>query len=103
MISRYDEKGKIFTDVVSKQAVTVYIQTHTSRIYGQIYVRPQGRIKDELNQDERFLAVTDAVIMDHNGAVLFKSNFLTVHRDQIEWVIPETELIGEEEPAGGDA
>jgi len=92
MITQFDEKGKIFTNVVSKKPVAVMIQTEQYCIQGQIYVRPDGRLKDELNESEIFLAVTDATIYDHHGNALYSSNFLTVNRTHIIFLIPIEEI-----------
>jgi hypothetical protein len=92
MITQFDEKGKIFTNVVSKKPVTVLIQTSQYRIQGQIHVRQDSRLKDELNDPEIFLAVTDAAVYDNNGNELYSSNFITVNRAQIIFIIPAEEI-----------
>jgi len=92
MITQFDEKGKIFTNVVSKKPVMVLIQTSQYRIQGQIHVRQDSRLKDELNDPEIFLAVTDAAVYDNNGNELYSSNFITVNRAQIIFIIPAEEI-----------
>ena len=52
MSIEYDEKGKIFTDVVSKTAIHATIQTTTHLLQGYIHVRRDQRIKDELDRDK---------------------------------------------------
>jgi hypothetical protein len=91
MTIEYDEKGKRFTDVVSKVAVPATVQTTQHLLHGQIHVRKGERLKDELDRQEPFLAVTDARILDAQGQVLFRSPFLAVHRSQIVWVMPVEE------------
>ena len=93
MFSSFEEKGKIFTNVVKKIPVQSIIQTSTHQIKGQIYVRPDDRIKDELNSGEDFLAVTDARVYDLNGKELYRCKFLTLNRTQVIWLIPENDLI----------
>jgi hypothetical protein len=89
MAFEYDEKGKIFTDVVHKLAVEALIQTTTHLIRGRIHV-PQGeRVKNELDRDERFLAVTDATVLGPDGAPLQQAAFMAVCRAQIVWIIPQ--------------
>ena len=71
MSIHYDEKGKFYTDIISKQAIPVLIQTSSNRIRGNIYVRPAERIKDQINQEDMFLAVTEAIIFDQAGEELY--------------------------------
>jgi hypothetical protein len=66
MSIEYDEKGKIFTDVVSKTAIHATVQTTTHMLQGYIHVRRDQRIKDELDRDEDFLAVTDVSVLGAN-------------------------------------
>jgi hypothetical protein len=88
MPNDYSEKGKIFTVVIPKHPVEVTIQTVLHRIHGEVYVRPEGRIKDELNQSDQFIAVTHAEVFDLNGVSLYSSPFLTLNTDHIIWLIP---------------
>jgi hypothetical protein len=89
MSIEYDEKGKIFTDIVTKVAVHATVQTTTHLLRGQIHVRRDQRIKDELDINENFLAVTDVTVLASDGQVLFQAPFLAVRRSQIVWVLPE--------------
>jgi hypothetical protein len=88
MSIRFDDKGKFFTEVVSKETTGVMIQTPTHRIEGKIHIRPGERLKDEINQAEPFFAVTEAIIFDNAGVQKFKSDFLIVYRDFIIWIMP---------------
>ena len=89
MTFEYDEKGKIFTEVISKRPVYATIQTTTHLMRGHIHVRRDQRIKDELDLDERFIAVTDVNVLTPDGQILFQAPFLAINRDQIIWVLPE--------------
>jgi len=89
MTIEYDEKGKIFTDIVSKVAVQVTIQTTTHMMRGQMHVRRDKRVKDELDINEHFLPLTDVSILGPDGQALFQSPFMAVQRSHIVWVIPE--------------
>ena len=89
MSYEYDEKGKIFTDHVSKIAIYATIQTTTHLIRGRIHVRRDQRIIDELDLDENFLASTDVNVLGKDGQLLFQSPFLAVRRTHIVWVSPE--------------
>ena len=88
----FDEKGKFFTDVISKEAIPVIIQTLTHRVQGCIYVRPGQRFKDEINQSELFIAITEATIFEHSGKELYRCDFLALNRDQIIWMLPQDQL-----------
>jgi hypothetical protein len=85
----FDAKGKFFTDVVSKIAVHVTLQTTSQLLQGNIHVRQGERLKDELDRDEFFLAMTDAVILATDGKVLFEAPFLAVRKSQIVWSMPD--------------
>jgi hypothetical protein len=89
MTIEYDEKGKRFTDIVTKKPVYATVQTTTHLIRGRIHVRRDQRIKDELDLDEKFLAITDVQVLSPDGQVLFQAPFLAIHRDHIVWVVPE--------------
>ena len=89
MTFEYDEKGKIFTDIVTKVAVRARIQTTTHMIHGNIHVRRDQRIKDELDSNESFLALTDVSVLGPEGNLLFQVPFLAVQRSHIVWVMPE--------------
>lgn len=94
---RTDAKGKIFTDFVHKEKIPALIQTVTSLIHGHIFLRPEQRIKDELNSSqEMFIAVTDAKIYNAAGGVAYVSPFLTLNKDQVVWIRPD------DVPAPGD-
>jgi hypothetical protein len=89
MTFEYDEKGKIFTDIVTKVAIPATIQTTTHLIRGQIHVRRDQRIKDELDSNENFLALTDASVIGPDGQTLYHTPFLAIQRSHIIWVLPE--------------
>lgn len=89
MTIEYDDKGKIFTDIVTKVSVPATIQTTTHLMRGNIHVRRDQRIKDELDANETFLAITDVNVLGADGQVVFQAPFLAVHRSHIVWVLPE--------------
>lgn len=98
MFTNFEEKGKIFTQVVTKEPVDVIIQTNSSCIHGRVHVRPEDRLKDELDRCESFLAVTQAKIYDFEGRkLLLESNFVAVHVASINWVLPAKDLKAEEQ------
>jgi hypothetical protein len=89
MTFEYDEKGKIFTDIVSKISILATIQTTTHQIRGHVHVRRDQRIKDELDTNESFLALTDVTVLGPDGQTLFQTPFMAVRRSHIIWVMPE--------------
>jgi hypothetical protein len=92
MTVRVDSKGKIFTDIVRKEEVPVLIQTLTNVIHGNIFLRPEQRIKDGLNDSpEAFIAVTSAEIYSPSGQLLHQADFLTVNKQHIVWLRPDDE------------
>lgn len=104
MSIRFDEKGKFFTDVVSKDAVQVIIQTLTHRIHGHVHIRPNERLKDEMNQGDSFLAVTEATVFDRTGNKLYSGDFMVINREHIIWLLPEDQIHPDEAtPNGGEA
>ena len=97
MTFEYDNKGKFFTDVISKIPISALVQTTTHLIKGNIHIRKDERVKDELGRTENFLALTEASILDKNGNVLYENSFIAIHLGQIVWVIPQ-----EDEQKNGD-
>lgn len=96
MTIEYDDKGKRFTDIVTKKPVYATVQTTRHLMRGYIHVRREQRIKDELDLDDRFIAVTDVSILAEDGQVLYQAPFLAINRSQIIWVLPEQKQGGEE-------
>jgi hypothetical protein len=92
----YDEKGKFYTDVISKIAVPVNLQTVNQFIRGFVHVRQGERLKDELDRNELFLAVTNASIFGADGKIEFEAKFIAVRREQIIWIMPVEESTQEE-------
>lgn len=94
MFESFDEKGKIYTKVVTKSPVKVMLQTSTNRIIGMMHVRPGDRLKDALVTSDHFMAVTDATIFDLDGdKMLYRTNFVAINLNQILWVVPEEEIL----------
>ncbi|MCD4672900.1 MAG: hypothetical protein K8R77_09570 [Anaerolineaceae bacterium] len=94
MYPPFEEKGKIFTDVVRKKPTEVIMQTTAQTIiHGILHIRLDNRLKDELDNGEPFVAITDATILNAQGQPLYKVDFLAVNRAQIVWIFPKTELV----------
>jgi hypothetical protein len=93
MSLEFNEKGKYFTDIISKVAVPVIIQTTSHRIEGSVHVRVDNRLKYELDLNETFLAVTDARVISYEGVLLYETNFISISKMQIVWVIPTEDIV----------
>jgi len=95
----FDDKGKFYTEIISKVTIPAMIQTTQQRIQGLVHIRPNMRFKDELDMDEPFLAVTAAKVFNAAGEILFEADFISVRRSQIVWVLPIDDKTG---AGGGD-
>ncbi len=95
MTIQYDEKGKFFTDVVTKFPTEAVIQTTSHLVRGLVHIRQGERLKGELERDEKFLAVTRASVFGADGQIVFRAPFMAIQRAQIVWVMP-VEKEGEE-------
>ena len=85
----YNDKGKYFTEVVQKVSVLTLVQTTTHLIRGRVHIRPDERLKNELDRDELFLAMTEAAVLNQDGKEIFHTDFLAVRRNQIVWAMPD--------------
>lgn len=89
----YDDKGKFYTSIISKDTVKARIQTTAQIIEGDVHVRRECRLKDELDKEEPFLAVTNAHVFNTSGEKSFHTEFIAVRRDQIVWITTFKDLI----------
>ena len=100
MTIRVDAKGKVFTDIIRKDEVPALVQTLTNLVHGNLYLRPDQRFKDEMNQgQDKFIAVTNATVYAGDGSVLCHSQFLTLNKAHIVWIRPDEEADDENAPA----
>jgi len=97
MVTSFDEKGKIFTQVVRKQPTQVTIQTLDYQIRGQVHVHPDSRLKDEIEREEHFVALTDVTIHDKSGALVMRTAFIAVNKAQIIWIVPDEDIAKEKQ------
>ena len=51
------------------------------------------RVKDELNRNEQFLAITNADIYNLQGQKIYDAAFMLINRDHVIWVVPDEENI----------
>jgi hypothetical protein len=90
MSVKYDQSGKIFSHVISKEPIQVVIQTRTSRIEGEIYKKHDERILDALNENSQFIAVTNVKFFEWQNGVesTREAEFAIINRSAIEWLLP---------------
>ncbi len=90
---RIDEKGKFFSARVPKDAVHVLITTDDLSLVGAMYVRPERRLRDELNDARsRFLPLTDARAYDQQRSLRYHASFLLAAYHQMQTIIPTDAL-----------
>jgi hypothetical protein len=89
MQEHYSDKRKFFTKFVSKDRLRAVIQINSHRLHATIHVKVGERLVDDLNNSEKFLALTDVEIYAPNGELLYRRDFVALNRDHIEWIIPE--------------
>ena len=77
-------------DVIPKMTIRAMIQTITQRVQGNIHIREWERVKDWINNtEERFLAVTDAVVVNYKGEILHQCSFMIININHIVWMNPD--------------
>ena len=73
------------TNHVSKDRLRVRIETERERIYGYVHVLYRHRASDLLNDENRFMPITDVTItpLDGGGSAVNQSAFLAINKDHI--------------------
>ena len=66
----------------------VTILTGNYRITGVIELFQGARLTDYLVEAKSFIAVTNAEVLDNQNQKVLTSSFLTIHRDNIEIILP---------------
>jgi hypothetical protein len=91
---RVDQKGKFYSPRVNKESIPVLLRTIDQVIIGSIYVRPERRVSDELNDPHTgFLSLTNARVYDLRGEEMqYETGFLLLNRAQIVALAPLEEL-----------
>ena len=87
MPTRFDKKGKYFTEKVTKDKIKVIIHTLVDKLSGYLHVHSDKRLKDELNDSSGFLALTDGKVLNTQDEELDRFDFLAINREHIVWVI----------------
>jgi hypothetical protein len=86
---RVNEKGKVFTTRVTKRCLIVTACVRDWIIQGAIHLTGDNRLKDELNDSETFVAVTDAQVSHaQSEQPVFKTPVVIVQKAEIAWIFP---------------
>lgn len=96
--SLIEKKPAFDFDVIKKDPIDVIIRTRQYFILATMHFRPAVRLVDSLIASEQFWPLTDATVIEPNGKVAFRSKFMVVRRDDVEWVIPKNDLISKTAP-----
>jgi len=88
MTIHVDPKGKLYTDLVTKQAMPALIQTVTHLIQGNLHIHPGIRPLDELNRSGEFIAITQAIVLGPDRKEFYRADFLAQRKSHVVWVIP---------------
>jgi hypothetical protein len=87
---RIDQKGKVFTVKVTKQTLPIIARVQDTLIYGNIHLAPETRLKDEMNGDEAFIAITEARVVDaQTDQPRHQADVIVVNKHRIAWITPD--------------
>ena len=79
--------------VIKKRSIPIVVQTARQLIRGKFRVRGVMRVIDEMTFEDKFIAITDAEIINESGRVLFHTKFVAINRQEIVWMAPEEDII----------
>jgi hypothetical protein len=96
MVRRVDSNGKVFTDRVRKERVACIIQTVQQRIRGEAFRSADNRIMDDLNGQEKFIALTHAEVLGPADEVLARAQFMLVNKNHVVWVLPADDRMADD-------
>jgi hypothetical protein len=91
----FDREHYFREDQINKKPVPVIIRTVADLIEGEFHVRGTMRVIDEIKFEEKFIAVTNAVVFKPDGGKLLRTAFMTVNRDEILWIAPKEEVVSQ--------
>lgn len=85
---------------VTKKPTPVIIQTTDHRLHGDVHVGLGKRLKDELDGGLQFLPVTNVTVYSARDEILYRTHFMLINRDQLVWILPDEDLIDEDDLFG---
>ena len=77
-------------DEARTSEVIFYTKNHV--ISGKVSLVPGARLTDFMREGSEFLAVSDVSVALPDGTELFKSSFIDLRRDSIEFAVPKDAL-----------
>ena len=84
---KIDERGKYYTDQVKTQHVEVLVLTVKGEVRGHAHLPPGTRIKDLLNSDDHFIALTNVTISGYESG-RSQARFIAINKLHVISVIP---------------
>jgi hypothetical protein len=100
MAAQFEGQEQFSSQYVSKKPTSVFIQTIHHRLHGDVHVGLGKRLTDELDGGLQFLPVTNVCVYNDNGEILYRTHFLLINRDQLIWILPDEDLIQDDEFLG---
>jgi hypothetical protein len=91
-MATFDRDMYFREDQISKAPMEVIIKVPGNTIEGNFHVRGTMRLIDEVKFEEKFIAVTEATLFDQEGNMMYRTNFITLNRDEILWIVPKAEI-----------
>lgn len=79
---------------IEKEQKPIIAYTRYYKIEGKIYTPIGARLSDFISGvgQKKFIPVTDAIVTDMLGNGVCKTSFLELNKDEIVFIIPESEL-----------
>ncbi len=71
------------------EKVRIVLLTGHYRIMGDITLAKGTRLTDHIAGSKQFFAVTDAEVTNNEGRQILSAEFIDVHRDHVEIVMPD--------------
>lgn len=87
---RVDAKGKVFTAHVTKNQMAITAGVGDLVIRGILHIKPDARLKDEMNDSEPFIAITNARVTTKTGILpVYETDALIVNKSQLAWIFED--------------
>jgi hypothetical protein len=95
---RVDDKGKFFTAHVTKLRLPITACIGNWIIEGTVHLKSDNRLKDELNDGEMFIAITQARVWQvGSDKLIYEPEVLIVHKNEIAWIFPREATVPPDE------